>query len=45
MLKNYEEGDVVFELATSVSAGIVRAAKEEEGHEYLCLIMPLRLAE
>jgi DNA polymerase-3 subunit beta len=45
MLKNYEEGDVVFELATSVSAGIVRAAKEEKGQEYLCLIMPLRLAE
>ena len=45
MLKNYEEGDVVFELATSVSAGIVRAAKETKDDDYLCLIMPLRLAE
>ena len=45
MLKNYEEGDVVFELATSVSAGIVRAAKESKGEDYVCLIMPLRLAE
>jgi len=45
MLKNYEDGDVVFELATSVSAGIVRAAKETKDEDYVCLIMPLRLAE
>jgi DNA polymerase-3 subunit beta len=45
MLKNYEEGDVIFELATSVSAGIVHAAKQEENEDYICLIMPLRLAE
>jgi DNA polymerase-3 subunit beta len=45
MLKNYEDGDVVFELATSVSAGIVRSAKESKDEDYVCLIMPLRLAE
>ncbi len=45
MLKNYEDGDVVFELATSVSAGIIRAAKESKDEDYVCLIMPLRLAE
>lgn len=45
MLKNYEDGDVTFELATSVSAGVVRSAKDEQKDDYLCLIMPLRLAE
>ncbi len=45
ILKNMESGDVVFELATSVSAGLVRPAEEAKTSEYLCLIMPLRLAE
>lgn len=45
MLKNYEDGDVTFELATSVSAGVVHSAKEDKSEDYLCLIMPLRLAE
>lgn len=45
MLKNYENGDVTFELATSVSAGVIHSAIEEKKDEYLCLIMPLRLAE
>jgi DNA polymerase-3 subunit beta len=45
ILKNMESGDVVFELATSVSAGLVRSAEESKKNEYLCLLMPLRLAE
>lgn len=44
ILKSFEGGDVVMELATSVSAGLIRA-KEQRSDDYLCLIMPLRLAE
>ncbi len=45
MLKNFDAGDVVFELATSISAGLVRAADDPEKEKYLCLVMPLRLAD
>lgn len=45
MLKNFGPGDVVFELATSISAGLVRSADEARKDEYLCLVMPLRLAD
>lgn len=45
ILKNLDLGDVVFELATSVSAGLVHTADEKKKDEYLCLVMPLRLAD
>jgi len=44
ILKSFDSGEVVFELATSVSAGLIRA-KESRDDDYLCLIMPLRLAD
>lgn len=43
VLKQIDGEDVVFELATPVSAGIIYAGDRKE--DYLCLIMPLRLAE
>ena len=43
ILKQIDCEEVVFELSTAVSAGIVYAADRKE--DYLCLIMPLRLAE
>lgn len=45
MLKNFDAGNVVFELATSISAGLVRAADDPDKEKYLCLVMPLRLAD
>ncbi|MBI3872971.1 MAG: DNA polymerase III subunit beta [candidate division Zixibacteria bacterium] len=45
MLKNFDPGDVVFQLATSVSAALVQSADEAQKDKYLCLVMPLRLAD
>ncbi|HEX9917186.1 MAG TPA: DNA polymerase III subunit beta [candidate division Zixibacteria bacterium] len=45
ILKQVDGDEVVFELATPVSAGMVHSASKEKGEEYLCLIMPLRLNE
>ncbi len=43
VLKQIDSEEVVFELSTPVAAGIIYAADKKE--DYLCLIMPLRLAE
>jgi DNA polymerase III subunit beta len=43
VLKQIDSDEVVFELSTPVAAGIIFAADRKE--DYLCLIMPLRLAE
>ena len=43
ILKQMDSDEVVFELSSPVSAGIVFSADRTE--DYLCLIMPLRLAE
>jgi hypothetical protein len=36
---------VRFELGTAVGASIVKPATEPENEAYVCLVMPLRLAE
>ena len=45
ILKNFAPGDVVFRLGTSISAGLIESADEARRDEYLCLVMPLRLAD
>ena len=45
ILRNMDSEEVVFELDTPVSAGIIRPVQGEEGQDYLCLIMPLRFME
>ena len=45
VLKQLEGDEVVFELGSSVSAGKVYSTEKKEGEDYLCLLMPLRLAE
>ena len=45
ILRNMDSEEVLFELDTPVSAGIIRPTQQEEGQSYLCLIMPLRIME
>ncbi len=45
ILKRIDSEEVLFELNTPVTAGIVRPAVQPEGEDYLCLLMPLRLSE
>ena len=43
VLRRIDSDDVVFELDSSVTAGIIRPVDQAEGEDYLCLLMPLRL--
>jgi len=43
VLRRIDSDDVVFELDSSVTAGIIRPVDQVEGEDYLCLLMPLRL--
>lgn len=45
ILKRIDSHEVLFELNTPVTAGIVRPAIQPEGEDYLCLLMPLRISE
>jgi DNA polymerase-3 subunit beta len=45
ILRRMDSEDVVFELDSAVTAGIIRPAEQPEGEDYLCLLMPLRLSE
>jgi len=45
MLKNFDPGEVVFRLSTSISAAVVHSADEAAKDRYLCLVMPLRLTD
>ncbi len=45
VLKTTESEKIRFELGTAIGASILRPHEEGEGEEYLCLVMPLRLAE
>lgn len=45
ILKRIDSEEVVFDLNTPVTAGIVRPAVQPEGEDYLCLLMPLRLSD
>ena len=43
VLRRIDSDDVVFELDSPVTAGIIRPVDQVEGEDYLCLLMPLRL--
>ena len=43
ILSHIESDEVVFELNTPTTAGLVYPTKQSEDENYLCLIMPLRL--
>lgn len=43
VLRRIDSEEVVFELDSAVSAGIIRPGEQVEGEDYLCLLMPLRL--
>ncbi|MGD9402446.1 MAG: DNA polymerase III subunit beta [bacterium] len=45
VLKTTESETMRFEMGTPVGATIVRPAEEPEGETYMCLVMPLRLAD
>ncbi len=45
ILKNLQSEKVEFSLSTSIAAGIIKACDGPVKDNYLCLIMPLRLAE
>jgi DNA polymerase-3 subunit beta len=45
ILKQIDGEEVIWELTSPTSAGMVFSTEKKEGEEYLCLIMPLRLAE
>jgi DNA polymerase-3 subunit beta len=45
ILKHMDSPNVIFELSTSVRAGLVRPSEQSEGEDYVCLIMPLRLTD
>jgi len=45
ILKQIEGDEVIFELSSPVSAGIVYSTQKKEDEDYLYLIMPLRLVE
>ena len=43
VLRRIDSDEVVFELDSPVTAGIIRPVDQVEGEDYLCLLMPLRL--
>jgi len=45
ILKSLESEKVEFSLSTSISAGVIKACEGPMRDNYLCLIMPLRLAD
>lgn len=45
ILRHIDSPRIVFELSSSVRAGLLRPSEGGPGEEYLCLIMPLRLTE
>jgi DNA polymerase-3 subunit beta len=44
-VRNTDSDEIKFELGSPVGASIIRPAVEPDGESYLCLVMPLRLAE
>jgi len=44
-VRGADSEEVRFELGSPVGASILKPATEPEGESYLCLVMPLRLAE
>ena len=45
VLKQIDGDEVIFELGTPVSAGMIYSSEKKEGEDCLYLLMPLRLAE
>jgi DNA polymerase-3 subunit beta len=45
VLKSTDSEEVRFELGTAVGASILKPVTEPDGETYVCLVMPLRLAE
>jgi DNA polymerase-3 subunit beta len=45
VLKSTDSEEVRFELGTAVGASILKPGTEPENESYVCLVMPLRLAE
>jgi DNA polymerase-3 subunit beta len=45
ILKQIDSDEIIFELGTSVSAGMIYSSEKKEAEDYLYLLMPLRLAE
>jgi DNA polymerase-3 subunit beta len=45
ILRNMDSEEIVFELDTPISAGVIRPVQQQERQDYLCLIMPLRIVE
>jgi DNA polymerase-3 subunit beta len=43
VLRRIDSDEVVFELDSAVTAGIIRPVDQVQGEDYLCLLMPLRL--
>lgn len=42
ILRRMDTSEVLFELANEVTAAQLRPADQKEGHDYFCLLMPLR---
>jgi DNA polymerase-3 subunit beta len=45
VLKSTDSEEIKFELGSAVGASILKPASEPENEAYVCLVMPLRLAE
>jgi DNA polymerase-3 subunit beta len=43
ILRKMDSNEVIFELDSPATAGVIKPVEQPEGQEYLCLIMPLRL--
>jgi len=43
ILRKMDSDEVMFELDSPVTAGLIKPAEQPEGQDYLCLVMPLRL--
>ena len=43
VLRRIDSDQVMFELDSAVTAGIIRPGEQPDGEDYLCLLMPLRL--
>jgi DNA polymerase-3 subunit beta len=45
VMKTTETDNMRFEMGTPVGATIVKPGEEPDGETYMCLVMPLRLAD
>lgn len=45
VLRRIESDQVLFEFESAITAGIIRPGQQNDGEDYFCLLMPLRLNE